>query len=70
MFDDFYAEIDPPDELPLEVDPLEVQRIVAALDDLISTVENDTLKVYLHAACEDVGNLLSDGEDESWADAA
>ena len=70
MFNDFFFEPDEADER-LEIDPLEVQRVIAALDDLIRTVENDTIRVYLHAACEEVSNLLSPAdEEEGWAEAA
>jgi hypothetical protein len=70
MFDDFSFEPDDIGQNLAEVDPLEIQRVVAALDDLIRTVENETVKVYLHAACEDVNNLLSAGDEDGWAEAA
>jgi hypothetical protein len=70
MFDDLF-EHDSFGERTVDVDPLEVQRVIAALDDLIRTVDDETVKVYLHAACEDVNNLLAAGEEDyGWAEAA
>ena len=48
------------------IDSREVELIVSVLDDLIERIDSDTLKVYLHATCEDVSRLigLDDEHDE------
>ncbi len=48
------------------IDSSEVKLIVSVLDDLIERIDSDTLKVYLHATCEDVTRLmaLDDEHDE------
>jgi hypothetical protein len=40
------------------------------LDDLIRAVESQTIKVYLHAVCEDIGKLTAADDDAGWAEAA
>jgi len=52
-----------------EIDPDEVETVVEALDDLIEEVKNETVKMYLHAACDDIARLVmwDDEEDESAA---
>jgi hypothetical protein len=51
------------------IDMEEVERVVEALDDLIEEVHSDTIKMYLHAVCEDIVRLVAD-EDEDEAAAA
>ena len=41
------------------IDAREVELIVSVLDDLIERIDSDTLKVYLHATCEDVSRLIA-----------
>jgi hypothetical protein len=53
-----------------DLDPREVERVIAVLNDLIRAVDNHTVKVYLHAVCEDLSKLLGSEDDAAWADAA
>ncbi len=70
MFDELFFDLDDVSDHLSDIDPLEVERVVAVLDDLIRAVDNDTIKIYLHAACEDIGKLSGCDEDAGWAEAA
>jgi hypothetical protein len=69
VFDDLFFDLDDVSDHLSAIDPHEVERVVAVLDDLIRAVESETIKVYLHAACEDIGKLVGNDED-TWAEAA
>ncbi len=70
MFDELFFDLDDVSDHVADIDPREVERVVAVLDDLIRAVESQTIKVYLHAVCEDIGKLAAADDDTGWAEAA
>ena len=67
MFEDFQAAGDFADSMDSHlwdaVDPYEVEAVVSVLNDLIEQVDNATLQVYLHAACDEIRGLVTDLEE-------
>jgi hypothetical protein len=47
-----------------EISVEEVDRVVAALDQMIQSVESETIRAYLEATAEEISYLI-DEEDES-----
>jgi hypothetical protein len=70
MFNELFFDLDDVSDHLAEIDRGEVERVVAVLDDLIRAVESQTIKVYLHAACEEIGKLAAADDDAPWAEAA
>jgi hypothetical protein len=48
----------------------EVDRVVAALDQLIHSVESETIRSYLETTAEEISYLVDEEEDESPSQAA
>lgn len=47
-----------------EISAVEVDRVIAALDALIQTIESDTIRSYLETTAEEISFLVDDEEDE------
>jgi len=58
------------EEIEEEIDPGEVERVVAELDRLIEKVASETICQSLQAACEEIADLVEWEEDEDQAEAA
>ena len=58
------------EEIEEEIDPGEVERVVAELDRLIEKVASETIGQSLQAACEEIVDLVEWEEDEDQAQAA
>ena len=55
---------DPIEEEYEEISIDEVDRVIAALDQLIQSVESETIKSYLETTAEELSYLVDDDEDQ------
>ncbi|MBY0587689.1 hypothetical protein K2X85_10950 [bacterium] len=53
-----------------EISVEEVDRVVAALDQMIQSVESETIRAYLEATAEEISYLIDDEEESEGSAAA
>ena len=58
------------DEEYEEISVDEVDRVIAALDQLIQSVESETIRSYLETTAEELSYLVDDDDEEVSGDAA
>lgn len=57
------SNINNPEEEFEEISVEEVDRVVAALDELIQSVDSDTIRYYLETTAEEISYLIEEEED-------